>query len=152
MLSEKKIEKFRLNEKYKKSIYRVPEQPKDPKKNFVQKEKTPDEYTLEDDGFVIAKTDFAAQQISSRIADKIKSGEIKGTRSFSGEFFIIDSGLLMQKTQPVLAFLKAKKNATIEDLKSALNIQPTLIKIVCAFLSEDGLILEKRKEQYSFID
>ena len=154
MLEEKKAEKFKLNEKYKKAIYRLPEKEKtiESKRNFALKEKTPDEYSLEVDGYMVAKTEFVAQQISSKLAEKIKNGEVRGTRAFSGEFYIIDSGLFGQKSKPILDFLKAKKNSTLEELNASLNLTPTLIKIVCAFLSEEGLILERRKEQYAYID
>ncbi len=152
MLEENKVEKFKLNEKYRKAIYRLPEKQKPASKTFEPKEKKPDDYTLEDDGFMIAKTEFVAQQISSRLAEKIKNGEFRGTRAFSGEFYIIDSGLFEQKTKPVTDFLKIKKHATIEELNASLALPKTLIKIICAFLTEDGIILERRKEQYVYID
>ncbi|MBI2598027.1 MAG: hypothetical protein HYW50_02425, partial [Candidatus Diapherotrites archaeon] len=108
--------------------------------------------SLEADGFMVARTEFAAQKLSIELAEKIKNQEVKGTRGFSGEYFIIDSELYHQKSKTVLEFLKAKKSAALEELKSSLKLPPTLIKIICTFLSEDGLILERRKEQYQYIE
>lgn len=150
MLEENKVERFKLNEKYKKSIYRIPEVAI--KKRFSLTEKNLEEYSLDKDGFVIAKTEFAAARLSEKLGEKIKKGEVRGTRAFSGEFFIIDSGLFNQKSKVVVEFFKTKKNVTLGELKSALKMPQTLIKIICTFLSEDGLILERRKEQYQFIE
>ena len=45
-----------------------------------------------------AKTEFAAQNLSLQLSEKIKNGEVRGTRAFSGEFFIIDSSLFDNKS------------------------------------------------------
>ena len=150
MLEENKVERFKLNEKYKKSVYRMPEVAV--KKSFVLTEKNMEDYSLDKDGFVIAKTEFAAARLSEKLGDRIKKGEVRGTRAFSGEFFIIDSSLFNEKSRVVLEIFKTKKNVTLLELKAALKMPATLIRIICTFLSEDGMILERRKEQYQFID
>jgi len=123
-----------------------------PQKKFVLTEKNLEEYSLDKDGFVIAKTEFAAARLSEKLGEKIKRGEVRGTRAFSGEFFIMDSSLFDQKSKVVLEFFKTKKNVTLSELKAALKMPSILIKIICTFLSEDGMILERRKEQYQFIE
>lgn len=151
MLSNGTVEKFKSDPKYKMAVYRPKEQ-SGGKKVFEQKEKQPEEYSIETDGYMIAKTEFAAQKLSSQLGERIKNGEIKGTRAFSGEFYIIDSSLYEEKTSAVLEFLKNQKTASITEINSALKMTPTLIKIICLFLSEEGILLERRKEQYQFIE
>ncbi len=149
MLKSGKVEKFKLNESYKKAVYRAKEQEKN---QFENTEKPFQEYTLENDGFVIAKNENRAKELSNELRDRIKEGEIRGTRSFTGEFYIIKSDLLHSTEEKILTEMKKKKKADINELEKATGATKTLCKIAVEFLKEDGQMIEKTSEKYQYIE
>lgn len=149
MLNENKIEKFKLNESYKKAVYQL----KDSENTtFENKEKPFHEYTLEKDGFAVVKNEARAKELSNRLSKKIKDGEIKGTRSFSGEFFIINFPLLEKSQEKILIELKKTKTSDLETLSKETTLTKTLCRIALEFLKEDGQLIEKRKGNYQYIE
>jgi hypothetical protein len=93
-----------------------------------------------------------AKRLSEELADRIKAGQIMGTKSFEGTFYIIDSTFYNEKSAKVLEKLREIKNSDLQALSKELSLTPTLVKIVCTFLGEEGQILEKRREIYQYID
>ncbi len=153
MLADKKVEKFKSNPKYIKFIYRPTNKIQTPKQTaFENKEKPLEEFTIEKDGFVVTKNPSEAQRIGQNLSEQIKNGAIRGTRSFNGYFYIINSRLLDQANEKILTQMKKNKESTAEDLAQQLNLTPTLIRIACTFLGEEGIILEKRKDNYQIIE
>lgn len=148
MISQNKIEKFKLNESYKKAVYQ--EVGKAPK--FENKEKPFQEFTIEDDGFVVVKNENRAKELSNQLRHQIKGGEIKGTRSFSGEFFIINSELLENSEKKILQELKKSKKSDLNNLSSKTGLTKTLSKIALEFLKEDGQLIEKTMGNYQYIE
>lgn len=152
MLTEGKIEKFKSNPKYIKFIYRPKTATNTRPIIFENVEKNPEDYSLEKDGFVIFKNEVQASKAGAELLDRIKRGEIKGTRSFSGMFYAIDTGLLESTSKKIIFSMQKQKKANLAELSSDAKITPTLAKICCLFLSEEGLLLEKKTENYEFIE
>ena len=148
MVSQNRIEKFKLNESYKKAVYQLPVKAV----KFENKEKPFQEFTIETDGFVVVKNEARAKQLSNELRAQIKGGEIKGTRSFSGEFFIINTELLQSSENKVLKELKESKNIDLDDLSSKTGLTKTLSKIAVEFLKEEGQLLEKTSGNYQYIE
>ncbi len=148
MVSSGKVLKFKLNPSYKKPVYRLAEQP--PIK-FENREKPIEGFTLENDGFLVVKNELRAKSLSEELRDRIKAGEIKGTRSFSGEFFIIRSDLLDTAIEKVLKEIKAGSRA-LSQISSKTSLTPTLVRIAAEFLKEEGQLIEKKKEIYQYIE
>lgn len=149
MIEEKKIVKFKLNESYKKPIYRLAEvQPI----TFENNEKEIGEFTLEKDGFLVVKNEMRAKMLSEELKERIKNGEIKGTRAFSGEFYIILSELLDNARERVIKEIKKTGKDTIEALSEKAGLTQTLVKIAMEFLKEEGQIIEKKKGEYQYIE
>jgi hypothetical protein len=152
MLSSGKVEKFKLNESYKKAVYQLPEKKQGEEKIcFENTEKEISDYSLEEDGFLVVKNEMRAKRISDELSQEIKEGKIKGTRSFDGFFYIIKSPLYDLISEKTLGFLEEKEKAELEEISKELKITKTLIRIICEFLKEEGLIIEKRKELYQAV-
>jgi len=149
MISEKKVEKFKLNESYKVPVYRIVT---NRELLYDNKEKPIEEYTLEKDGFLVVKNELRAKQLSQELTDDIKAGKIKGTRSFTGEFYIIKTNLLDKVIDQTLAELKKEKNVCLSKIVKATSLTPTLIKIAIEFLKEEGQVMEKKMELYQYIE
>ena len=149
MISQNKIEKFKLNESYKKAVYKLAEE--NPNK-FDNDEKPFHEFTLENDGFLVVKNENRAKELSEQLKEKIKEGEIKGTRNFNGEFYVISTDFLENAEEKVLKELKGKMNENIEQLSAATGLTQTLCKIAIEFLKEEGQVIERRKKQYQYIE
>ncbi len=154
MLSEGKVIKYKSSEVFRKSLYALPKKPEKNEiaaRKFENREKPIEEFTIENDGFVVVKNELRAKAISAQYYERIKSGEIRGMKSFSGEFYIILSGLLMQAQEKLLTELRAVKSAELKSISEKSAMTPTLIKIAATFLSEEGQIIEKKKGLYQYI-
>jgi len=149
LLKTGKVVKFKSDQKYKKSVYQAEEAET---KSFENVEKGIEEFSLEKDGFIVVRNEQRAKRLSEELSDRIKAGKIMGTRSFDGTFYIIDSTFYNEKSEKVLQRLKELKNAELQSLSSDLSLTPTVVRIICTFLGEEGQILEKRKENYQYID
>ncbi|MEK6957483.1 MAG: hypothetical protein AABW99_00685 [archaeon] len=148
LLKNGKIEKFKLNESYKKAVYRL----SGDRKNFDNKERSIQDYSLENDGFLVVKNELRAKELSEQLKDSIKEGKVRGTRSFTGEFFIISMDLLNATQQKILAKMKSGPDTELEKLSKETGLTPTLVRIAMEFLKEDGQIIEKRRDHYQYID
>ncbi len=149
MIKKGIVGKFKSNAKYKKSVYQVIETEA---RNFDNVEKGIEEFSLEKDGFIVVKNEQRAKRLSDELSEKIKAGQIMGTRNFEGTFYIIDSAFYNEKSEKVLGRLKELGTADLESLSKDLSLTPTIVKIVCAFLGEEGQILERRREIYQYIN
>jgi len=149
MLKQNKIEKFKLNKNYKKAVYQLAGQGQ---KKYENKEKPFAEYTLEKDGFVVVKNEQRAKALSNEFKGQIKEGKIKGTRAFTGEFYIIENELLESAEEKVLDELKKLKTSHLSNLNKNTKLTNTLIRIALEFLKEDGQVIEKKKDHYQYIE
>jgi len=154
LLKQGRIVRFKLDPSYKKAVYKLPEdqsKKKQPAKELVDKQNIED-YNLASNGFLVVRNEERAKRISEELEERIKSGEIKGIKSFDGSFYIIETGLLESLKEKVSAFLAQKKNCSMQEIAKALGIGLTPVRIACEFLKEDGTAFEKKKEMVCYID
>lgn len=175
LLKQGKIVAFRLSEKYKRAVYKTPQEiaereaedrerrlgAKDAKGKSQQQaaasqkslsnEAGPSNYSLAKNGFMVVSNENEAKRLSDALAQKIKDGEIKGMKSFDGPFYIIESFLYRGLSAKILKFLEQKKSASAADIAGAIGSGSMAVKIACEFLKEDGSIFEKKKEQYAIV-
>lgn len=155
MLAKGIVTRYKSSEVFRKALYTVPKKSykeQEAEKKFENTEKPFQEYTLEKDGFAVVKNEERAKAMSENLKEKIKSGEIRGTRAFTGEFYIINNGLLDASDSRVLQELKAVKSATLGELSEKTKLTPTLVRICLEFLKEEGQVIEKRKDLYHYIE
>ena len=155
-----KVMIFKLNDSYKKGIYRVKDDDKEetekkhePKEseNFNAIKKAVPDYTFEKDGFVATTNNERAKNLSSEHKEQIEEGELKGIKSFEGVYYLIKNYLLEKYTKKTLEIFENKNETTLEELAKEINASIELTKIVCEFLKEDGELLEKKKGKYTYI-
>jgi len=154
-----KIFVFKLNDSYKKGIYRVHDEEETTKtqtlkesENFEAVKKLVPDYTLEIDGFIATTNNERAKILSSEHKEQIEKGELKGIKSFEGVYYLIENYLLTKYTTKLLSFFENNHQTSAEELAKEINISLDLVKIVCEFLKEDGELLEKTLGQYSYIN
>ena len=151
MLADGRVEKFKSNPKYIKFIYRAKPVART-RAMFENTEKKPEEYSMENDGFVVFKNEAQANHAGPEFAERIRRGEARGIRSFNGFFYAIDTSLLESTCTKIIASMQKQKKATLAELSADTKIIPTLAKICCLFLTEEGIIFEKKAENYEFIE
>jgi len=161
MIASGKIIVFKLNDSYKKGIYRVKEdeekedvakkQEKKESENSTAEKKAAPDYTLEKDGFIATTNNERAKILSQEYKEQIENGELKGIKSFEGIYYLIQTYLLEKYTKKTLQIFENKNETTIEDLSKEISVSIELTKIVCEFLKEDGELLEKKKGKYTYI-
>ena len=110
-----------------------------------------DEMKLAKHDFAIVRDENVARALSSRLSDEIRKREVFGTKTFDGEYYIIKRHLYEKYSPIILRFIREHNSASAEQIASSLNIDKSLVKVVCEFLREKGEITERRKEVYEYI-
>jgi len=152
LVKEEKVIPFKLNESYKKAVYKLPELKKKESESIEAKDKAIEEYSMENDGFLIVKNEERAKRISQDFAEKIKSNEIKGIKSFDGNYYIIENPLIEKYRNRLIKEAKEKKSISLNEISSNIGISKTLARILCEFLKEDGELIEKKRELFQYIE
>ncbi|MFH1752090.1 MAG: hypothetical protein ABH821_04100 [archaeon] len=154
MLENGKVEKFKLSQKYSKSVYKLKnflESVKVDVKDFKVKEST-DVPTLEVNGFMVIKNELLMKRFCFENQEDIKGGKIRGLKGFDGCFYVIDNELCnLLKSKALNAFQK-NSGLSLNSLGTELNVSLILSRAVAEFLKEDGEIIEKRKGFFEFIE
>ncbi len=155
MLAQGKIIRFKLNQKYKKAIYKSAEE-QQPKKKAETKELTDrqniEEYNLQKNGFLVLRNEERIKRANEELAERFKKGELRGIKCFDGNCYVIETNLLEMLKEKALAAFKKQKKLTAEELAKQLGTGITPAKIAAEFLKEEGALFEKRKEQYYLIE
>jgi len=154
-----KVFVFKLNQTYKKGVYRVKEdevnETKREKKESESedaKEKLWNEYDIETDGFLIIKGKEGAAKASFQYERQIKEGTLKGIKSFDGNYYLIQTDILDTYIQKTIHAFKNKKTLPIEELAKATKTSQMLTRIIIEFLKEEGELLEKKKGIIQYIN
>lgn len=158
MVLNKEIDLFKLSSKYKKGIYKVVNLNTD-NKEYIKKETTNfknnqfvkgDFSSFDKHKFIILKNSNDAKEFSTIYQDKIKSKEIIGIKSFDGNYYVVYRYLFLE-TKDAIFNLNIKGNFTINVLEEKLKLSKDLLKIIIEILKEEGMILEKTKNNYYFV-
>ena len=159
MLAAKKIVLFKLNESYKHGVYKLPEEVEAKKVPAAQltavsspaTEKKPEEYSLDKDGFMVCKNHFEGLKAQQGMEARIKAGEVRGLKTFEGEVYFVRTDVLVLHRKKFLDYLAAKKLTGLDNAAKDLNISKTLIRVIAAFLDDEGELIEKRKGLYQIV-
>ncbi len=149
LLSNGRVQKYKSNPNYPTSIYRIipsangesipstPSSLTNPalmvSSRVIVAEKPLEEYSLAKDGFMIVRNENAAKSASFELAERIRSGEVRGLKSFDGFYYIIETALLDKIMAPALDALAKKKTRPLEELDHILLLPPLVIKIALEF-------------------
>ncbi|MBN2127480.1 MAG: hypothetical protein JW703_03770 [Candidatus Diapherotrites archaeon] len=154
LLIEKKVFEFKLNDKYRKAVYKLPEEINEIKEKLSSKDSDGKEkkktQTVSVD-YKILSGDAEARIFSSEHEKEFKEHELKGLKCFDGSYCVIKNDLLNEVSPKIIDYMKSKGNSSLGDISKDLNIPEPLIRIACEFLKEDGMLLEKRKGLIKFI-
>jgi hypothetical protein len=158
LIKNKKIILFKLNDNYKKGVYKLAEEgkivdntPKESEDFNAKKKATPD-YTLSKDGFISTTNTERARILSSEYKVQIEKNELRGIKSFEGVYYLISDVLLEKHLGNLLNILEKEGEISLENLAKEENISTELAKIICEFLKEDGEILESQQGNYKYIN
>ena len=158
MVISGKVFVFKLNETYKRGVYRVKDDEQNAEKGgkkaseeFSAPEKPLEEYDLEKDGFLVVRSKDKASQVSYTYEKQIREGHLKGIRSFDGNYYLIQTDLLNNYINKTLFSMNQKTTQTIEELAQNLKVSKLLVKITCEFLKDEGELMEKKKGAYQYI-
>ena len=164
-----KVFLFKLNETYKKGVYKVRGEEKECVKkeldkieqkkkeiifdsdNFNAEEKLIPDYVLEKDGFVATKNNERARILSVEHKEQIEGKELFGIKSFEGIYYLINGKLFEKYQTKIISLLETTNNLQIEEIAQKVNASIELVKIVIEFLKEEGELFEKTKGEISFI-
>ncbi|MFA6268434.1 MAG: hypothetical protein WCW13_01610 [archaeon] len=153
-----KVFVFKLNQTYKKGVYRVKEEEEAQVKreikeseNILAIEKPFDQYNLEQDGFLIIKGKDRAMSASHEFERSIKEGLLKGIKSFDGNYYLIQTDLLNDYIKKTISAFEPKPTLSLEELSLSIKASQMLTKVICEFLKEEGELMEKKKGLLHYI-
>ncbi len=166
LLKEGKIIPFKLSEKYRKAVYKLPEELHSEKERAnieesQQEQKPAIEAVImprinyseifERDGFIIIRDEHIAKELSDAYAHQLKAGAIIGIKSFDNEYYLIKKDIYAKYSKMIADMLADKKQASLEEISYSLKIPKELAKIVCEIMREEGLLAERKKGIYEYI-
>ena len=156
LVSQGLIQKFKLNQGYKKAVYKtkneLEQKPSLAQIKEVNKfEENIEDYSIEKNGYLVIKNELRAKKISEMLREEIQSGKVKGIKSFDSYYYIIQSQLYEELREKLVEKMKQKKEWSLESLVQETNLSKDLIKAVIEFLKDEGEAIEKRKEIYMLI-
>jgi len=158
LVIEGRVFVFKLNETYKKGVYRIKEEiieeaqrEKKESEDFNAIEKPLGEYNLVCDGFMVIIGKDGASRASYTYEKQIKECILRGIRSFDGNYYLIQNDLLTSYINKSIIALTQKELQTIDELASNLKISKLLTRIICEFLKDEGELMEKKKGYYQYI-
>ncbi|MEI7961950.1 MAG: hypothetical protein WCI04_06460 [archaeon] len=158
LVATEKVFVFKLNETYKRGVYRLKEEgtseenhEKKDSEEFNAPEKPLEEYNLEKDGFLIVRSKDKASQVSYQFEKQIREGHLRGIRSFDGNYYLIQTNILNNYITKTLLAMSQKTTQTNEELAQNIKVSKLLTKIICEFLKEEGELMEKKKGDYQYI-
>lgn len=159
LLVNKKVEAFKSSPKYNLGIYRevrlsTPPSsapPTIPAAPMVITEKPLEEYQLDKDGFEILRNEGAAKNRSYELADRMKSNEVKGLKTFDGFYYLITSAQLENQMPLVMQALKEMKKGELKEIAAKSKLPPVMVKVILEFAKEEGTIIEKRKDAFAYV-
>jgi hypothetical protein len=165
LLAHKKVEAFKSSPKYNLGIYRevrlsfspAAQHPRTaspagtPAVATVILEKPLEEYRLDVDGFEVLRNEGAAKNRSYELAERLKSNEVKGLKTFDGFYYIILTSQLETHMPIVVGTLRQKKKADLKEIAVESKLPPLLVRMVLEFAKEEGTIIEKRKDAFAYV-
>jgi hypothetical protein len=152
LVTSKKVFVFKLNDTYKKGIYRISEKKEKASEEFSKEKKVLPDYSLEEDGFIATTNTERARGLSYEFKEQIEKNELKGIKTFEGIYYLTETKLIDKHSEKILKIIKEKKETDLEEIAMQENISTELAKIIIEFLKDEGEILEKKKGFYKFID
>ncbi len=146
MIKNKEIEIFKPSTKYKKGIYQI---------SFKKAHTSSSNFGAVHSFFIknkyiILNNSEDAKKFSNDFETEIKEGKIIGLKSFDNNYYVINKDLFLDiKTK--LINLNLNSSFSIGFLETKLDFSKDAFKIAIELLKEEGLIIEKKKENYEFI-
>lgn len=154
LILNKRVFLFKLNDSYKKGIYRIKEEQREKKEseNFDAEKKTLPDYSLETDGFIATTNIERAKALSAEYKEEIEKNNLKGIKTFEGIYYLVESNLVDKHLEKILKIIREEKEISLEEMAKKENVSIELVKIIIEFLKDEGEILEKKKGYYKFIE
>ena len=158
LIKEGTVIRFRLDKSYKKAVYKLREDAEKDLEKGIGEELNKDElnentysFDIDKDGFVVFSSEVAAKKFSYEHQTELKEKTILGMKSFDGNCYFVKETLYEKASKVLLDYLTKNKTAYLSELSKIVK-SDFLAKLVCEFLKEEGLIIEKKKELYEAID
>lgn len=109
-------------------------------------------YLLSKSGFLFTKNEGKANELSQQFYAAFKEKKVRGLKDFDGTFYVFDESAYQQYVQQAASYMKEQKKVAVEDLAAHFGWSADLTRGLCCFLKEDGMILEKKKGTYQYIE
>ncbi|MGB9703346.1 MAG: hypothetical protein ACP5HJ_01855 [Candidatus Micrarchaeia archaeon] len=106
--------------------------------------------TLEKEGYIVLSTEEEANEVSKKLENDIRMGNVIGTRGFDKKYYVVLFSFFTKESQKIIELLK-KGEATLQEICQKLNYKEEKAKAILALLLEKGEIIEKKKNLFQLV-
>jgi len=103
---------------------------------------------LEKNGWMVLENETDAKNFASAYPEKVKSGDVKGTRAFDRKYYFVKRGYYEAWEKEVQLSL-AKSEKTAEEIAAELSMAPEGARCLLLHMCETGDILERHKGKFA---
>lgn len=149
------------SKKYKKGVYNIADDiftaarkktAMEKKKSGCEERKTEQcKDPLERNGYLIVEKEEEAKEISKKLEERIRNGEIRGVRGFDKKFYVVMSDFLAKMRVEINRVLK-EKPSTVEEIASKVGTANEAVRAILEIMREEGEVVEKKKGMYALVE
>ena len=99
-------------------------------------------------GYLVLENEGDARQLSSAIAERIKTGDVAGLRSFDRKYYFIRKDFATAHQPKIMSALE-KGDKTAEELARVLGLPSEACLAILLHMAEEGELLEKNKGKFA---
>lgn len=114
--------------------------------------KTASHFLVSKTGFWCTKLEQKAREMSDQMSVLFREKKVRGLKDFDGSFYVFDENAYRLYMDQAVTLLKEKKKVKVDELAASFNWEVDLARGLCCFLKEEGIILEKSKGIYQYIE
>ncbi len=104
---------------------------------------------LQKDGFTILSSKNDAQQFSNELKKQMSLGKVLGIRGFDGKYYVATKGYYVRLRKEIMD--KIKDPASLNSISETCNAPLDACSVVLKLMSENGEVIENRKDIFSII-
>lgn len=106
--------------------------------------------TLQKDGFMIVSNMNDAKRFSEELKQRMALGKVLGVRSFDGKYYVATSNYYSRLRKSIME--KVNDSMSLDAISELCNAPTDACDVVLRLMSEQGEVVEKRRDVFSLVD
>ncbi len=160
LLDDGRVERYKSNQKYVKSLYRKagPGNRKEPGEAGRRRREEERKGEMKaglaktlPKGFLSTPSEQEAREKGGALEEEKKQGLVMGIKDFDGTYYLFEQEAFNLAAEKLRKAFEEEKSISLEKLAEKTGLDKPMVKGACAIMKEEGDIMEKKQEQYTYI-